>query len=138
MFTLYQILRRIHRGETLTLHKEIQRQRQQGIALFLFAVACHQQQEQHDQQIACVKILGEQLLQKADSTGILAAWWNGCRMLMLGWMTRLGLLRLFVSLLSVLRSLIMDAVFLKRAVRLWDITVVHGVHLPDKNGIAPL
>ena len=54
----------------LRLHKEIQRKGQQGGVLIFGAVARHQQEQQDDEQITGVEILGKQFFQKAAHTGI--------------------------------------------------------------------
>lgn len=44
------------------LHQEIQSQRQNGVVFVFLRVACHQKQQQNNDQVAGVKILRQQLL----------------------------------------------------------------------------
>ena len=51
-----------------------------------------------------------------------------------GWIV----LYIFFPVRFLLGSLFTDAILLKGTIRLRDIAVVHLLHLPDRNGIAPL
>ena len=54
------------------LHDEVQRQSQQGVASFLFAVSRNEQQEDNDHQIPGVKIPGQQLPKKTSGALLIA------------------------------------------------------------------
>ena len=51
-------------------HNKIQRQGQQGVIPVIGAIAGHEEQQQHDDQISGIEILGQQPFQKAVDAGI--------------------------------------------------------------------
>ena len=132
------------------LHKKVQGKGEEGGVLIVTVIAGHEQQEQNDEQIACVKILGKQALQEVADAGIcLRFLFLGRRSLRavlsagtaLGrtgeLLRRLGLwrfrgcrawLRLRLPPLGLLRLIwFRHSIAPVGAVGLWDVTVIHGI-----------
>ena len=128
MSVLYQISADCKELPSVTSHEEINDQSQQGCSLVVITVAGHEKQQNNDQQITRVEILRQDPPKKAGCVGVLAAVRYGLGFGRLRWWRRRGPQWLRHVLVS-------HTVFLKRTVRLGNITVVQGFHLPDRNGI---
>ena len=116
------------------LHEKIKRQCENCVVFILRTVACHKQKQQHHQQIPGVKILRKQLPEKTIHRRMLhcSRWFS--------WRFRSGLRRCdwwtrFMNRCRLWRPWrqlrFTNAVAPERAVRLGNVSVIHGFHLPD-------